>query len=345
MISQKKSIPPGWYIVSRSKDLHKRPMQVTIAGMRLAAFRDEHGRCGIVEDRCAHRGAQLSKGSVCAGQLQCPYHGWRYDTHGHVVHVPALPHEPKAWQHKKIRGFEIRETQGFIWVWIGTDVPVDEPRPFAHYLEPGWTSFVMKTRFKATVEACLENFLDCPHATFVHKHWFRTPTQKPVRVTVQTLADGAQAEFFEEPREKSLVWWLLAPKRGTMQHIDRFIAPNTSRVDYAFPSGLHYVITSSCTPVDGDETLVHTVISFRSGSIGFLVRLFFEPLSRWIIRQDVNMLAAQKANLDRLAPHEATFESTPADLLGPYIVAWRKALLNGASPPPSGEKRDVTLYL
>jgi phenylpropionate dioxygenase-like ring-hydroxylating dioxygenase large terminal subunit len=313
--------------------------------MRLVAFRNVQGHCGVLEDRCAHRGVPLSEGTVCEGKLQCPYHGWQYDTQGNVAMVPALPHVPESWKDKKVQGFAVKELQGFIWAWVGSEQPVGEPQPFPYLREKSWTSFVMQTRFKGTVESCLENFLDCPHATFVHKYWFRAPTQKPVRAVVETLPDGAKAEFFEEPREKSLVWWLLAPRSEGMQHVDRFIAPNTSRVDYAFPSGLHYVITSSCTPINQDETLVHTVITFRFKRIGFLVRLFFEPLSRWIIRQDVKMLAAQKANLDRLATQEASFQSTPADLLGPHIVAWRKALMNGGTPPSPGDKRDVTLYL
>ncbi|MGH8565884.1 MAG: Rieske 2Fe-2S domain-containing protein [Gammaproteobacteria bacterium] len=30
-------------------------------------------------DRCCHRGARLSLGTVTDGHLACGYHGWRYD--------------------------------------------------------------------------------------------------------------------------------------------------------------------------------------------------------------------------------------------------------------------------
>jgi hypothetical protein len=128
-----------------------------------------------------------------------------------------------------------------------------------------------------------------------------------------------------------------------MRHTDRFIAPATSRVDYRFPNGLHYIITSSCTEIGPAETEVYTVISFRFGRIGALVRLYFEPLARLIIAQDVRMLAAQQANVERFGGPR--FASTRADLLAPHIAAWREALRSGAPPPAAGKEQDVEIRL
>ena len=340
MTSRVATTPAGWYIACRSSDLRQRPVRIVLSGRPFALFRTARGEIGAVEDRCLHRGAPLSKGRVCQERLTCPYHGWEYSTDGRVGRIPANPACALADPKFSLPALRTKERQGFVWVAIGN--PGTGPVEFAHLGEPGWTSFVMRTRFRGTVETCLENFLDCPHATFVHKHWFRAPTNRPVRAVVQTLSDGAQAEYFDEPRKQSLVWWLLAPVNGSMRHVDRFIAPNTSRVDYQFPKGLHYVITSSCCPVHDTETLVHTVISFRFRWLGPLVRLFFEPLSRWIIRQDQRMIEAQQFNL--VDTPSRPFVSTEVDLLGRHISAWRSALLTGAPPPPA-EERHVTLHL
>lgn len=337
------SVPADWYIACRSRDLRSRPRGATVAGAHLVLFRDAAHRAAAIEDRCAHRNAPLSQGRVVEGRLRCPYHGWEYDASGRVSSVPAQREDPACFSDIRIPSWPVVEQGGFVWIWIGSGSPAAAPRAFPHQGEPGWTSFVMHTRFRGTVDSCLENFLDCPHATFVHRYWFRAPTAKPVRATVRTLPDGAAAEFFEEPREKSLVWWTLAPARGGMKHTDRFIAPSTSRVDYEFPGGLHYIITSSCTPVSAAETDVYTVITFRYRRIGALVRLFFEPLSRWIIRQDARMLGAQLANMERFGG--PAFRSTPADLLGPLIASWRRALATGAPPPAAGHERHVEIHL
>jgi hypothetical protein len=222
-------------------------------------------------------------------------------------------------------------------------MPTASPLPFPHLGEPGWSSFNMKNRFDAPIEACLENFLDCPHANSLHRYWFRTPVARTVRARVRCLADGAEAEYFGEPREKSLVWWLLAPRGGDMRHVDRFIAPRTSRVDYEFPGGLHYIITSSCSAIDERATQVYTVISFHHPWLGPLIRVVFEPLARFIIRQDIEMLAEQYANITRFGGPR--FSSTSADLLGKYIVAWRSALAGRRPPPEGGESHEVDLRL
>ena len=157
------------------------------------------------------------------------------------------------------------------------------------------------------------------------------------------LDDGAQAEYFEEPRERSLVWTLLSPKKAEMQHIDRFIAPATTRVDYRFSNGVQYIITSSCTPIDDCTTEVFTVISFRIKSIGWLVRLYFEPLARRIIKQDVEMLSVQQQNIAKFGGPE--FEVVEPDLLHKAIRQWRSALKNGSAVPAIGDSRDVKLRL
>jgi len=336
--------PNPWLIACRSQELRAAvPLAVQAECRPLALFRDTQGRAHALEDRCAHRNAPLSLGKVADGCLECAYHGWRYNGDGTVAQVPALPALESGVATRVVRSYPVCEQDGFVWVSLDDARPASRPLPFPHLGERGWTSFTMKTLFRAPVGACLENFLDVPHATFLHRYWFRAPTARDVRAVVRTLEDGAEAEFFEEPRERSLVWWLLAPRRGPMRHTDRFIAPRTSRVEYEFPGGLHYTITSSCTSIDERRTQVYTVITFRFPFAGALVRLVFEPLSRRIIRQDVDMLDAQYANVERFGG--PAFASTRADLLGRHIAAWHAALAAGTAPPAPGHQHDVVIRI
>jgi phenylpropionate dioxygenase-like ring-hydroxylating dioxygenase large terminal subunit len=331
----------GWQIACRSAALKARPLAVTISDTHLVLFRDGTGQAAALQVRCAHRGAPLSRGRVCDGAIECPYHGWRYGGDGRVVRVPSLPARTMPPDRATTHAFRTVEQQGFVWVALGDTALTTLPHRFAHLGEAGFTSFRMRTCFRATVDACLENFLDIPHATFVHRNWFRAPTARTVRVVVRALADGAEAEYFDEPRERALVWALLAPKQGAMRHTDRFIAPNISQVDYQFANGWRYTITSCCTMRSRSETVVYTVISFRCGPVGSFVRLFFEPLSRLIIRQDVRMLALQQTNVARFP--DAGFESTQADVLAPHIRAWRRAMRDGSALPLAGSETHVEM--
>ena len=331
-----------WQVACQAKSVRRRPVRVIVNDRPIVIFRTGANGFAALEDRCAHRNAPLSKGRICEGRIECPYHGWQYDGDGRVAHVPALASGERPPE-VRVERFHALEQDGLVWIAAGERPPLQPPPRFAGVGERGWTSFVMQTRFQAGVEACLENFLDCPHATFVHRYWFRAPLGEPVRVLVRTLEDGAVAEFFEEPRRKSLVWWLLAPKRGRMRHTDRFIAPSMSRVDYEFPSGLSYIISSACTERTPQETEVFTVMAFRWGWLGPLIRLYFEPLSRYIIRQDVAMLAAQQGTITAFGG--ARFASTRADVLGTHIVAWRKALRAGTQVPEAGTEESVSVRL
>jgi phenylpropionate dioxygenase-like ring-hydroxylating dioxygenase large terminal subunit len=312
-------------------------------GRHLVLFRTEAGEAAALKDRCAHRNAPLSKGKVCQNTLQCPYHGWRYDTDGRIREIPALAQQGVAGFSARIKSYSCVEQQGYVWVCLSSTPLNPVPLSFPGLNQAGWTSFHMRTRFAAPVEACLENFLDCPHATHVHRGWFRSPTQRQVGATVRTLDDGAEAEYFEEPRERSVVWSLLSPRRADMQHTDRFIVPATSRVDYRFSNGRHYTITSSCTPIDECTTEVFTVISFRIKWVGWLVKLYFKPLSRFIIKQDVAILGVQQQNIRKFGG--PGFRVLEADLLYTSINRWRAALKDGTAPPAAGESRDVQLRI
>ncbi len=213
-----------WYIACPSRKLKNRPVARTLFGRRLVFFRSESGQVSALDDCCPHRNAPLSAGEVADGQLACPYHGWRFDRQGRLVEIPYRAGTPPDCS---IHQYDCVEQDGYVWVCPGDKVPEEAPLVFPHLGLHGWTSFRMETLFAANVEAYLENFLDCPHATHVHRYWFRTPTAKPVMAQVTMLEDGAVAEYFQEPREKSLVWSLLSPSphRSPTPWFRRFWAP------------------------------------------------------------------------------------------------------------------------
>jgi phenylpropionate dioxygenase-like ring-hydroxylating dioxygenase large terminal subunit len=332
-----------WYIACSSQALKKKPISAVILGTPLVLFRGLDNRAVALEDRCAHRNVPLSSGRVCQGELECPYHGWRYGHEGEVSMIPAIDDADLPLRMPKIRQYPCLEQDGYLWVCLDEQPVQPLPRPFPHLEENGWTSFRMETRFKAGVEICLENFLDCPHATYVHRFWFRAPKARRTRAVVTSLADGVVAEYFDEPREDSLVWWLLSDKNSQMRHTDRYLVPTTTRVDYVFDDQRHYIITSVCTPVDEKTTQVHTIITFKFGAIGWFIRLFFAPLSQIIIGQDVRILGLQQANLERF--EESKYCIMPTDLLALQIHQWLQALRKGSSLPHPQGSRELFIHL
>lgn len=338
-----------WYIACKAESIKKGPHAFVAFDKPLVAFTGANGKPGVLLDRCAHRNAPLSRGAVRDGQLQCPYHGWSYDTDGRLADLPVCPNHSKKTLGAEeklqisVEAWPAVERDGYIWFSLSHKPHTPEPPAFPFMHDAGWTSFSLNTLFDGPVEVCLENFLDCPHATFVHRGWFRTPTTKKVKAIVRVNSDGAEAEYFDEPREASVVWSLLSKKKSTMRHIDRFIAPATSRVDYEFSDNRYYVITSSCTPINEKQTRVHTVISFRFGGLGWFIKLFFKPLSQRIISQDVEMVKLQQQNVERF--DGKLYKVIPQDLLYKHIVQWRNCIKADKPLPQTDATETIDLVI
>ncbi|HTS38863.1 MAG TPA: aromatic ring-hydroxylating dioxygenase subunit alpha [Candidatus Solibacter sp.] len=315
------SLKDYWYIAAESRELRQKPLAVAPLGERMVLFRMGDGRVAALEDRCSHRNIALSQGTVASGCVTCPYHGWSFDAAGRCVKIPSLGSCDRLPTHG-VRAYPVREQAGYIWIYPGESIPESGPFEFPHEEERNWTTFRMRTRFAATVESCLENFLDCPHTVYVHGGWFRNHDTKELSAIVRSTANSVEVEFRGEPITKSLVSQLFFPNGKELRHTDRFLMPNISRVDYDFGPDRHFIITSQCTPLSEFETDVFTVISFSFGRIAPLVRLLLEPICRKIIRQDVDILAAQTEQVRRF--RGAQFSHVQTDLLGLKIHSLRR---------------------
>lgn len=331
-----------WHIACLSKDIKKKPKAVTLFSKHIVLFLNESGEPFAIEDRCAHRNMPLHCGKVVQGELQCPYHGWRYNAQGEVAYIPAATEESHP-STIKIDSYLCQEQEGYIWVCMSENPAKNNPPKFEHLNQKGWTTFRMQTQFKATVENCLENFLDVPHAAFVHKFWFRTSDPKVVHAVVKELPDGAIAEYFSESRQKSLVFGFLSNSSASLRHTDRFIAPSMSQVDYRFSDNRHYIISSFCSPQTDDVTNVFTVITFKYGIFSRLIRCLFEPISRIIIKQDVKTLAKQQQNINKFGSEAFTW--LQQDLLRPAIIRWRNHIKKGKVCQPSKESKEIDLHI
>ena len=330
-----------WYIAAESRKLKRKPVAAAPFGDPMVLFRTGDGQVAALEDRCSHRNMPLSMGTVSSGCVTCPYHGWTFNGAGRCVQIPSLGSTQRLPNHG-VRAYPVREHDGYVWVYPGESIPETAPFQFPHYGEQGWTSFRMRTRFRASVEACLENFLDCPHTVYVHGGWFRNHDTRELSATVRSTSESVDVEFRGEPITKSLVSRLFFPNGRELRHTDRFLMPNISRVDYDFGPDRHFIITSQCTPLNEYETDVYTVITFGFGRIAPLVRLLLEPVCRKIIRQDVDVLAMQSEQLRRFGGPQ--FCHVETDLLGLKIQSMRRrAERSEPAAETTNQEREITI--
>ncbi len=312
-------VPDAWYVACRAGDLRARPLARTVLGIPLVFFRDGDGRAAALLDRCPHRGVPLSLGRVEDGQLECGYHGWRFDSGGVVRRVPALcaPHEAKG---RCTPAYPVRELDGFVWVWPDTEtVPDVEPFRFPHLDDPRYSSVRDIVEAKGSLHAVAENALDVPHTAFLHRGLFRGDgARNRIQVVVRRWHDRVEAEYIGEPRPPGLAGRLLAPGGGVVEHFDRFLMPCIAQVDYRLGERSHICVSSALTPIEARFTRLFTVVSFRLPIPHWLVKLVARPVGRRIFAQDARLLVQQTKSADRFGGEH--YMSTEVDTLGPHIL-------------------------
>jgi len=138
-------------------------------------YRTQSGTPGALEDRCCHRAAPLSLGTVNGELVECGYHGLRFDQSGRCVHIPLqreIP--PKA----RVKSYPIVERWRFLWIWMGDPALADPGLIPEHYCmdRPEWdVSRGDLFHVKGNYQLVSDNFLDASHVVYVHKSTLAQP--------------------------------------------------------------------------------------------------------------------------------------------------------------------------
>jgi len=145
------------------------PVRVKLLSERLLAFRDTHGRYGLIDEFCAHRGVSLFFGRNEEGGLRCPYHGWKYDYTGQCLEVPSEPEASGFCGKIKLKSYPLVERGGVLWTHMG---PVDRrPRlpEWEFALVPREQSFITKRLQECNWLQAMEGGIDSSHVSFLHR--------------------------------------------------------------------------------------------------------------------------------------------------------------------------------
>ena len=166
-----------WHPIALMKELEERnPFPLMVMGEELALFRSKSGEIGLVADRCAHRGASLSKGDpslrttrIDERGIRCCYHGWLYGTDGQCLEMPAEPALGENYCKKiKLVSYPVEEKYGFIWAFMGEGEPPLIP---AYDVLANDVPFRMQTRAVRNFNyfQFMENLADPTHAAVLHE--------------------------------------------------------------------------------------------------------------------------------------------------------------------------------
>ena len=106
--SAERVITDGW---------DKPSLRVRALNEGFVVWRDADGQPGVLTDRCAHRAAKLSVGRILDGDLQCAFHGLRYNPRGECVLVPWEAENSPALNEINVQAYPAQELGGYIWAY------------------------------------------------------------------------------------------------------------------------------------------------------------------------------------------------------------------------------------
>lgn len=228
-----------WYPLIESRRVSSRPMPLRILGEDLVLFR-AGAKVAALVDRCAHRGARLSKGRVLFPEtLSCPYHGWTYNAQGECVAAIGEGPDSHVPGTVRVHAYPTEERAGVVWGFLGEGdpPPLDEDLPpplrdanhLVHCFFDDW---------ECDWRNLTENYPDLCHVPVVHRTsidmlfrpvpaWTRMTKAEPLAdgkgMVVASGGGGLRAEYPGLGVFPRKTWWrvLSSRHRGGQRNSDR----------------------------------------------------------------------------------------------------------------------------
>lgn len=174
-----------WYRALPSELVSRgRLKKATLLEIPLVIGRDRQGRAFALRDACPHRGMPLSCGWFDGQQVECSYHGWKFDAHsGQCQLIPSLTSDQTLKVDRIYAGsYACEERDDFIWVFIPEpgpagagftprqDVPVPAPR--VPLFSEKYKLAYLTADLPCSVDHGIIGLMDPAHGPFVHQAWW-----------------------------------------------------------------------------------------------------------------------------------------------------------------------------
>jgi len=163
-----------WYFALPGTQLKRgRTVAKTLLGEPVLLGRDQDGSVFALRDVCPHRGIPLRHGRFDGLELECCYHGWRFDRTGQCVAIPSLSEgETIEVGRIRVRSYPAREVQGNVWVFFGAKPEAAPEIPRLPELGERAPDLFESVRMPCGIDHAVIGLMDPAHGAFVHRAWW-----------------------------------------------------------------------------------------------------------------------------------------------------------------------------
>ncbi len=293
-------IPNQWYVVLESKEVRRgKPVGVTRMGEKMVFWRDIAGQVACVVDQCPHRGVAFSAGKLVGDHIQCPFHGFEFDSSGRCTLIPANGRKAEVPKVFKARAYPIAEQNDFIYLWWGE--PADEYPPlpdFDFMRDPLLACASATDLWDSHYSRAIENQLDVIHLPFVHAN--------SIGRGGKTLVQGPRYKVDEYPGQHDMisVWFDNETDQGQVPLKPNEMPPSDHhpQIQFRFPNIWHnwlgetFHLFLAFAPIDGEHTKLYlrTYHKNKTPIIRQLFSFFSNLANIYIERQDRRVVVTQR---------------------------------------------------
>jgi len=303
MQKPQKNFENQWYVIGLSEEIkinRKRP--VRLFSQDIVVWRRRDGRLGAIDARCPHMGASLAEGRVVDDAVECPYHGFRYDTTGRCIETPLRKADALIPRTLCNRHYAVQEKAGWVFLFWGEADSATDDVPFfdniGDKLHHQWSVRewpVSFTRF-------IENTVDVAHLGTVHRGTLSWTI--PETIDVSCEVDGNKIT-------------VIPPSSTDLPVVSQIIYPNLALL-YLHPK---FLTVFAAVPIDEYHTRCY-VRSSQSVVTWPLISWLFGKIKHWA---DMAALWQDKQALFSVRPVRT--EDARNEVLmdfDPHVVAYRK---------------------
>ncbi len=287
-----------WYVVGESSSFGHSPSPVRALGQELVLFRRRSDdQLVALSDRCPHRMARLSGGTVSGDHVRCPYHHWAFGADGACSDIPSAPRGARIPPRARVDSYPVEERYGWVWLFLGDLEAERRPPipPIPGYGEPGWRTVRGQYTWRAHYTRVVENAVDIAHTPFLHARSFGNPDEPEMpehEVTEDTWSSSIDVTL-ATPEPKGLTRLILPA--GSQRIRLGVWAPAVNWLDASFPNGWRMVLLLANLPVDEATTLTYW-LQLRTFLLSPIVDPVARALSRQILDEDRATVEAQGAS-------------------------------------------------
>ena len=253
----------AWYPVATVDDVGDRPLAVRLLGDDIVLWRGPDGGLLVAPDRCPHREAPLSIGTVTDGQLSCAYHGWRFGADGACTLVPSSGPDATIPPTAHLPCMYAQQKYGLIWVCPG-EPTVSIPR-IAQDDDPAFRRLNTEVEpWTTSSPRLVDNFMDFSHFPWVHTGTFGGAQDPYVpKIELSQLDDDFFGYTYEVDASNPDEATAVSGSDDEVVHrvmSTGFALPFVVRSTIRYDDGLEHILLLCTTPVDDLNSLFTFVV-------------------------------------------------------------------------------------